>query len=798
MDEADQRQVRLRRSFTQLRDELTAQPSRASLAEDAASGAFEDAGPGRVFSRSLDHESTPPRSAIPVLRNRSSGNKKPSPSRTGTGNTAAASGTSSRRMSLPHANARAPDGFTEDRAPSPELNAADVSGVVVGTGNVRRDQSFFEWHREHHWLIHVEWASVLAILLYQFANYTADVSESHVPKPHFEELRAQLQEASEREEAARAHAARLADENERLNFRHRIQTAFDMAVVGAVIVTVVWSRRRTAAVAVDAGIGADGDNSGDNSSGAGRCDGIRRCLASSCRRDPASSGSMISMMLRTYQHWIGRVLGAFWIYALLIASESLSLYRFSIYSICTVLVLWSMRFSRAREPPDSADWALDIGSANQSSIFNRRGDRKHNTTSGFSAAPAPAPAPEPFASAASPPNSPPPQASGGGGDGRGGGGGGGGLGLLVTPPPRGGRTPRKPGLSATRQAVDAVLAARALSGFAHHNTPTRERAKKEPPAPKPATSHTEPDAVLGNGMEPEETGEAEIMSEVDEAVGDEEYEFSHDPQCAMLVVGADSRAQHMVATVAQFGLQTPRHIESKAVLCSPELADAPLLNASKLRGAIAVVKRGVSTFVEKSRRAQAAGASGVIIINTDDEPYVPMAGTPARGGTINGTDVSIPVICVRKSDGDSILDMLATSSSTNSSGTGDGADTVPVSFSYPGHGPSKALGAAAKSSGPPGDGTLTVTIVKCRGLLSVDKDRLSDPFVTLWLGGRQNGLQAGINRLRNGERANIVYFRASERTDMSVLRRHRSEACLEIPTVSVHRLPSNVGLADEV
>ena len=43
------------------------------------------------------------------------------------------------------------------------------------------------------------------------------------------------------------------------------------------------------------------------------------------------------------------------------------------------------------------------------------------------------------------------------------------------------------------------------------------------------------------------------------------------------------------AAVAKFGLQSARHVESRALTCVPLLADAPLRNAAALKGAIAVV-----------------------------------------------------------------------------------------------------------------------------------------------------------------------------------------------------------------
>jgi hypothetical protein len=56
------------------------------------------------------------------------------------------------------------------------------------------------------------------------------------------------------------------------------------------------------------------------------------------------------------------------------------------------------------------------------------------------------------------------------------------------------------------------------------------------------------------------------------------------------------------------------------------------------------VERGVVSFVEKARHAQAAGAACVLVINSEDADYMPlgMQSDP-------GDDINIPVVCVRSS-----------------------------------------------------------------------------------------------------------------------------------------------------
>ena len=85
-----------------------------------------------------------------------------------------------------------------------------------------------------------------------------------------------------------------------------------------------------------------------------------------------------------------------------------------------------------------------------------------------------------------------------------------------------------------------------------------------------------------------------------------------------------------------------------AIWTIPELADGELTNAESMVGAVAIIKRGGCSFVEKARRAMAAGAIAVVIVNTDDGLMEP--GDPNN----EGRDISIPVVLVAASSGEEI------------------------------------------------------------------------------------------------------------------------------------------------
>ena len=78
---------------------------------------------------------------------------------------------------------------------------------------------------------------------------------------------------------------------------------------------------------------------------------------------------------------------------------------------------------------------------------------------------------------------------------------------------------------------------------------------------------------------------------------------------------------------------------------SPTLGCAPAQNRSELAGRIAIVDRGTCLFVDKARRAQAAGAVALLVVN--NEP-----GLIDLGG--NDPTIVIPAVMVSQLDGDAI------------------------------------------------------------------------------------------------------------------------------------------------
>jgi hypothetical protein len=75
-------------------------------------------------------------------------------------------------------------------------------------------------------------------------------------------------------------------------------------------------------------------------------------------------------------------------------------------------------------------------------------------------------------------------------------------------------------------------------------------------------------------------------------------------------------------------------------------ACSALTNAEALRGNVAMVDRGICTFVSKARKVQEAGATGMIIVDNSRETCIP----PAMGG--DATDITIPVFSIGANDGD--------------------------------------------------------------------------------------------------------------------------------------------------
>jgi len=76
-------------------------------------------------------------------------------------------------------------------------------------------------------------------------------------------------------------------------------------------------------------------------------------------------------------------------------------------------------------------------------------------------------------------------------------------------------------------------------------------------------------------------------------------------------------------------------------------------NASAINGNIALVDRGVCTFVVKAQMAQAAGAKGLVVADNRRETCLP----PGMGG--DDASITIPIISVSQDDGSAIRAQLA-------------------------------------------------------------------------------------------------------------------------------------------
>ena len=79
----------------------------------------------------------------------------------------------------------------------------------------------------------------------------------------------------------------------------------------------------------------------------------------------------------------------------------------------------------------------------------------------------------------------------------------------------------------------------------------------------------------------------------------------------------------------------------------PFKADATLQNEDSVKGNIMLVSRGKVPFSEKAKRASAAGAVALIVVNTNGELYSMTAGD---GSTADGYVSDIPVLMIKPND----------------------------------------------------------------------------------------------------------------------------------------------------
>ncbi len=109
---------------------------------------------------------------------------------------------------------------------------------------------------------------------------------------------------------------------------------------------------------------------------------------------------------------------------------------------------------------------------------------------------------------------------------------------------------------------------------------------------------------------------------------------------------------------------------------TPLLGCANLTNAAALNGKIAVIQRGDCTFVEKVKKAQNAGAKGVIMINNIDGFPIVMGGTDAS--------ITIPSLMISKEDGQILIDALNNNTQIHASISNNIGVEVTIGYIVPG------------------------------------------------------------------------------------------------------------------
>ena len=96
---------------------------------------------------------------------------------------------------------------------------------------------------------------------------------------------------------------------------------------------------------------------------------------------------------------------------------------------------------------------------------------------------------------------------------------------------------------------------------------------------------------------------------------------------------------------ASFG--TADDIDGEVIWAQPPMANGALENGDKMKGKVAVVKRGYNTFLDKALQVCEAGAVALIIMNWADRLEIFSAATD---GEVTSSHVSIPIVCVRQCD----------------------------------------------------------------------------------------------------------------------------------------------------
>lgn len=115
--------------------------------------------------------------------------------------------------------------------------------------------------------------------------------------------------------------------------------------------------------------------------------------------------------------------------------------------------------------------------------------------------------------------------------------------------------------------------------------------------------------------------------------------FGSRPVFRELICGQGLVESSGSSVMCQYAQGEHVHFSGRLVSAQPAEANGPL---SPMHGGIAIVRRGSCSLEEKMRNCVAAGASGVVLVNTEDSRFL---AAPGEG---------VPFVCVSSSDGASL------------------------------------------------------------------------------------------------------------------------------------------------
>ena len=135
----------------------------------------------------------------------------------------------------------------------------------------------------------------------------------------------------------------------------------------------------------------------------------------------------------------------------------------------------------------------------------------------------------------------------------------------------------------------------------------------------------------------------------------------------------EAAAQELVirATASSFGTplaDLPEGVAAPIALAEPRDGASDFVNAAELRGKIALMWRGGCSFVDKVRRAQAAGCTAAIVVQTAGQKW-PFTMSDTAG---KGTDLLLPSLMIASEDAEALLRARSEWDRSNGDGGGGG------------------------------------------------------------------------------------------------------------------------------